>query len=106
MGAVTLLAVVWFPESERTTATAIAQAANGIGSTIGFLNPVLLAPTAADIPKIFYVGLTVSILTLCCFALDVPARPRQPPSAAAALLAHHERMSPNRGRQLCRPRRK
>ena len=38
MGAVSLLSVIWFPENERTTATAIAAVSNGAGTTVGFSN--------------------------------------------------------------------
>ena len=38
MGSVTKLSCVWFAEEERTTATALATTANGLGTTIGFLN--------------------------------------------------------------------
>ena len=54
MDSVTRLAVVWFPQRERTTATAIAQTSNALGTTVGFLNPLWLAPSPAAIPNVFW----------------------------------------------------
>ena len=62
MGLVTRLACVWFPESERTTATAISQTANGMGTTIGFLNPHIFSPDAASVPNLFYFSLALAVV--------------------------------------------
>jgi hypothetical protein len=75
---------VWFGESERTTATAIASTANGLGTTIGFLNPLWLSTTVDTIPNIFWLSLSLSVLPFACGLLYLPAEPPSPPSAAAA----------------------
>jgi len=84
MGSVTKVACVWFGESERTTATAIATTANGVGTTVGFLNPQWLAPSASTVPNIFWFSLAISALPLVCALVYLPAGPPHPPSAAAA----------------------
>ena len=84
MGATTRLALLWFGEGERTTATAIATTANGLGTTIGFLNPQWLAPTASDIPNIFWFSLVLAVLPVVCALFYLPVGPPSPPSAAAA----------------------
>ena len=75
---------MWFGESERTTATAIASTANGLGTTIGFLNPLWLSTTVDTIPNIFWLSLSLSVLPFACGLLYLPAEPPSPPSAAAA----------------------
>jgi len=83
MGAVTLFSRVWFAENERTTATSIAMLSNGVGSVIGFLNPIWLAPSAGQIPNIFYLGLVLSAIPIFGAMMYLPAKPRYAPSAAA-----------------------
>jgi len=84
MGTVTRLAVVWFPEDERTTATAIAQTANGLGTTVGFLNPQWLATSSASVPNIFWFSLVLAVVSEACACFYLPPTPPSPPSAAAA----------------------
>ena len=84
MAATTRLAVVWFAETERTTATAIATMANSAGTTIGFLNPLWLSPTPSAVPHIFYFSLALAVIPVVCACIYLPAAPRNPPSAAAA----------------------
>eukprot|EP00315_Gephyrocapsa_oceanica_P054136 CAMPEP_0185491586 /NCGR_PEP_ID=MMETSP1366-20130426/14816_1 /TAXON_ID=38817 /ORGANISM="Gephyrocapsa oceanica, Strain RCC1303" /LENGTH=207 /DNA_ID=CAMNT_0028100365 /DNA_START=45 /DNA_END=665 /DNA_ORIENTATION=+ len=80
MGSVTRLAVVWFPQSERTTATAIAQTSNALGSTVGFLNPLWLAPSPAAIPNVFWLSLGLAAASVACAVVYLPAAPPLPPS--------------------------
>ena len=79
MSSVTKLSVTWFDENERTTTTAIATTANGLGTTIGFLNPQWLS-----IPDVFYLSLVLSVVGIGCGAIYLPPSPPSPPSAAAA----------------------
>ena len=84
MGATTRLAVVWFGEHERTTATAVATTANGVGTTIGFLNNLWLAPSSAQVPNIFWFSVVMQAIPVLCALFYLPAGPPSPPSAAAA----------------------
>ena len=79
MGSVTKLSCVWFAEEERTTATALATTANGLGTTIGFLNPQWLT-----VPEIFWLSLVLAVVCIVCGCIYLPAGPPEPPSAAAA----------------------
>ena len=90
MGSVTHLSATWFPEHERTTATAVAQTSNGLGTTVGFLNPILVAPTMARIPNVFYITAAISLVPLICMAVYLPAKPPTPPSAAEAITRQSE----------------
>lgn len=83
MSSVSRLSAVWFPEAERTTATAIAQMSNGLGTTIGFLLGPGLAPTAGDIPRLLWLGLVVAAIPMCAIVLYFPMRPKHAPSLAA-----------------------
>ena len=83
MGTTTRLSVMWFAESERTTATAIATTANGLGTTIGFLNPLWLARTPEQIPHIFYLSLVLAIVPVLMGLYYLPPRPPTPANAAS-----------------------
>jgi len=84
MGTCTRLACVWFGEGERTTATAIAQTANGLGTTVGFLNPQWLTKEPSGVPNIFWFSLVLSVVPVLCALVYLPSGPPSPPSAAAA----------------------
>eukprot|EP00747_Dinoflagellata_sp_TGD_P051095 gnl/TRDRNA2_/TRDRNA2_147151_c2_seq1.p1 gnl/TRDRNA2_/TRDRNA2_147151_c2~~gnl/TRDRNA2_/TRDRNA2_147151_c2_seq1.p1 ORF type:complete len:344 (+),score=32.54 gnl/TRDRNA2_/TRDRNA2_147151_c2_seq1:35-1033(+) len=86
MGAVSLMSCIWFAETERTTATAISLTATSLGVTVGFLNPLWLAPNVDKVPRLFYLGTLLAIVPVLCALLDLPSRPAQDPSAAAAAL--------------------
>ena len=80
MGSVSRLSYVWFLENERTIATAIAQTANGLGTTIGFLiGPVF----ADDLPTLFWISLIAAIIPAVAFLLYCPEKPAMPPSSAS-----------------------
>jgi len=78
MGSVTKLSVIWFAEDERNLSTAIATTANGLGTTIGFLNPQWLS-----IPGIFLLSFILSSICVICGLFYLPSGPKTPPSAAA-----------------------
>jgi len=99
MGAVTLLSVVWFAESERTTATAIAQVSNGMGGTLVYLNPLWLVTSRASIPNMFYFSLGLAIIPLLSALLFLPSRPQHFPSAAAMATAIAPRAEAQRERE-------
>jgi len=87
MGAVTLLSVVWFAESERTTATAIALVSNGMGATVAYLNPIWLVTSWKSIPNMFYFSLVLAIVPVVSALVFLPAQPLYFPSAAAEAAA-------------------
>jgi hypothetical protein len=78
------LSLLWFPESERNLATAVANTANALGRAVGFfLGPALVA-TAGDVPTLLYVTLACAAVPAVAAAAHLPLAPPQPPSAAAA----------------------
>jgi MFS family permease len=97
MATPSLLASVWFPDHERTTATAIAVLANGVGTAVGFLLGPWLAPTADALPTLLYAEIGIAALPALAIAAHFPAAPATPPSPAAAKFASdlkHERVTP------------
>eukprot|EP00928_Gymnodinium_smaydae_P037257 TRINITY_DN25897_c0_g1_i1.p1 TRINITY_DN25897_c0_g1~~TRINITY_DN25897_c0_g1_i1.p1 ORF type:complete len:477 (+),score=36.96 TRINITY_DN25897_c0_g1_i1:57-1433(+) len=88
MGAVTLLSLVWFAESERTSATAIAQTANSLGATVAYLTPLWLVPSAESIPNMFYFSLALACVPIVGALVYLPPQPKHFPSAAAESAAH------------------
>uniref|UniRef100_A0A0V0JCW6 MFS domain-containing protein n=1 Tax=Schistocephalus solidus TaxID=70667 RepID=A0A0V0JCW6_SCHSO len=92
----TKLALVWFPDTQRTTATTLASLANSFGVLIGSAYPPLLVKQPSDIPSleasIFGIAVFVALLTLPAFWR---ARPPNPPSVASAVfqdIAHRRRL--------------
>ncbi|VDL81720.1 unnamed protein product [Schistocephalus solidus] len=67
----TKLALVWFPDTQRTTATTLASLANSFGVLIGSAYPPLLVKQPSDIPSleasIFGIAVFVALLTLPAF---------------------------------------
>lgn len=97
MATPSLLSAIWFPDHERTTATAIAVLANGVGTAVGFLLGPWLAPDAASIPTLLYAEIGMAALPAAAIALHFPAGPAVPPSPAAAKFASdldHGRVTP------------
>eukprot|EP00658_Telonema_sp_P-2_P079203 TRINITY_DN7591_c0_g2_i1.p1 TRINITY_DN7591_c0_g2~~TRINITY_DN7591_c0_g2_i1.p1 ORF type:complete len:192 (-),score=38.41 TRINITY_DN7591_c0_g2_i1:85-660(-) len=86
MGPVSRLSVIWFPEHQRTTGTAIAQTANGLGSCIGFLLGPFIVPDkqhASQFSTLLLVELCMAAVPLICALSHFPTQPDSPPSAAA-----------------------
>lgn len=81
----TKLALVWFPDTQRTTATTIAALSNALGVLVGSIYPPLLVHSADDIVKLnkslFWIALVTCLLT---FPSMVRAKPAFFPSVAAA----------------------
>jgi len=82
------LSTVWFPDTQRATATALAYTANALGTSVGFLLGPGLAPTPEDLPTLLYVEIGMAALPILGGIIYYRDRPRHPPSAAA--LAHFE----------------
>eukprot|EP00656_Telonema_subtile_P009789 TRINITY_DN14624_c0_g1_i1.p1 TRINITY_DN14624_c0_g1~~TRINITY_DN14624_c0_g1_i1.p1 ORF type:complete len:377 (-),score=54.60 TRINITY_DN14624_c0_g1_i1:109-1239(-) len=86
MGPVSRLSVIWFPEHQRTTGTAIAQTANGMGSCIGFLLGPFLVPNVAHASRmkaLLFVELCMAAVPLACALIHFPEHPARPLSALA-----------------------
>eukprot|EP01104_Vermistella_antarctica_P019312 TRINITY_DN7516_c0_g1_i1.p1 TRINITY_DN7516_c0_g1~~TRINITY_DN7516_c0_g1_i1.p1 ORF type:complete len:515 (+),score=47.71 TRINITY_DN7516_c0_g1_i1:276-1820(+) len=103
------ISMVWFPESQRATSTALIYVSNnGLGTAMGFLlGPILVGPlsSAADngagngpdeglfqlgMPLFLYVVLLISAVPVLLGAIYFPERPKVPPSMAAHLFAKGE----------------
>ena len=78
------LSLVFFPESERNSATAVANVANALGRAIGFFLGPALVHSASDLPSLLYVCLACAAVPALAAALYLPPAPPQPPSPAAA----------------------
>lgn len=75
---------LWFGDSGRVTATAIASLANPFGGALGQLVGPLWATDASGIPSmVLYTALISSAAAIP--APFIPSKPRTPPSATAAL---------------------
>lgn len=70
------LSAVWFPDNERTTATAIGAMANNFGSAVGFL----LGPWLADASHLLFVELGFAAFLFVLTFAYFPDHPVHPPS--------------------------
>jgi hypothetical protein len=74
---------LWFSDTGRVSATAVASLANPFGAALGSLIGPMWAEKASDVPNmVLYTGIMSSII--CLPAPFIPARPPSPPSAIAA----------------------
>ena len=78
------LSLVWFPDSERNLATALANTANALGRAIGFFLGPLLVSSAGDLPTLLYVTVLAAALPCAAAWAYLPDVPSRPPSAATA----------------------
>lgn len=101
MAAPPMIAAVWFPPKERTTATAFAQMCNALGNTGSYLEPLLVQDPSsphpgpeevqeiqADIKRLMYIWAGVGVALITTVFLYFPAKPPMPPS----LTSHVERL--------------
>ena len=77
------LSLLWFPEDQRNTATAIANVANALGRGVGFFLGPAMVSKADDLPKLLLVEIFFALLPLLCVATFYPSLPPTPPSRAA-----------------------
>ncbi|KAK5688005.1 hypothetical protein LTR17_026578 [Elasticomyces elasticus] len=83
LAAPTRYSALWFSDSGRVSATAIASLANPFGAALGQLIGPLWADTPGQIPRmVLYTSILSSAITI--LAPFVPAAPPTPPSAIAA----------------------
>ena len=74
---------LWFSDTGRVSATAVASLANPFGAALGSLIGPIWAPSPGDVPHmVLYTAVMSSIV--CLPAPFIPARPSSPPSAIAA----------------------
>lgn len=77
------LSLVWFPDSTRNSATAIANVSNALGRAVGFfLGPALVA-TSGDLPTLLYVCVACAAVPCVASLVFLPPFPSTPPSRAA-----------------------
>jgi hypothetical protein len=81
------LSLVWFPDSERNLATALANTSNALGRAVGFFLGPLLVRAAGDLPTLLYVTAACAAAPCAAAWAYLPAVPAEPPSGAAALEA-------------------
>lgn len=110
------LSAAWFPETQRTTATAVGIIANNLGTAAGFFAPQLVT-TPSQVPRILYASIIpsaaghplltyprplltyprprhsyvhcgLSAIALVAVVVYFPCNPPLPPSPAAALMAN------------------
>jgi len=85
LNAMSLLAVNWFPDNQRTIATTIASVANPVGVAIGFVIGPMMAPTSADIPRLLYLNAIIINALLLPIVFLFRGKPSLPPSASASV---------------------
>eukprot|EP01084_Bolivina_argentea_P292987 503851_1 len=73
------LSVIWFPESQRNSATSIAVSAGVFGLCFGFL----FGPLINDIEILLYFNLLLTFIPFICVWIYFPIAPKQLPTAAA-----------------------
>ncbi|XP_045120073.1 solute carrier family 49 member 4 homolog [Portunus trituberculatus] len=93
MAAPPMIAAVWFPPRERTTATAFCQMMNMLGNGGSYLEPLMVQePSSAhpdeeeveeirnDIKRLVYIWAGVGVMLMAVLVAYFPAKPRTPPS--------------------------
>ena len=93
------LSLLWFPEEERNSATAIANVSNALGRAVGFFLGPALVHGAGDVKTLLLVCVGCAALPCLAALAFLPALPQQPPSAAAereaARWANHAPQEPH-----------
>ncbi|XP_068206844.1 solute carrier family 49 member 4-like isoform X2 [Palaemon carinicauda] len=92
MTAPPVIAAVWFPPDERTTATGCGQLITLLGSAGSYLQPLIVrSPKHADkeeirsdIARLLYIYVGVSLFCLVTVALYFPEKPSTPPSVSSS----------------------
>ncbi|XP_066951454.1 solute carrier family 49 member 4 homolog isoform X2 [Macrobrachium rosenbergii] len=86
-----VIAALWFPPNERTTATGCGQLFNLLGNAGSYLQPLIVrSPKHAsseeirsDIARLLYIYVGVSLVVLVSVAVYFPAKPPTPPSVSS-----------------------
>ncbi|XP_042239360.1 solute carrier family 49 member 4 homolog [Homarus americanus] len=94
MAAPPMIAAVWFPPNERTTATAVSQVLNQLGSAGSYLEPLLVRSPSnsttseeirSDIHRLMYIYAGVAVAILVTILVYFPALPPTPPSITSSI---------------------
>jgi hypothetical protein len=85
-----LLSQLWFPPSQRATATAFARQSNAGGRAIGFFLGPALVKHAKDLPRLLYIEVVLAAVPLLAALIYFPAAPKVPPSESAKFLYQNE----------------
>jgi len=80
-----LLSLLWFPEEQRNTATAVANVASALGRAVGFFLGPALVPGPDALPVLLVAELGLAALPLLAAVWLLPNAPLAPPSRAALL---------------------
>ncbi|KAH3767587.1 transporter, major facilitator subfamily protein [Pelomyxa schiedti] len=83
MISVAQLSCTWFPDNERTTATAIAFTSTSVGIALGFVIGPQVVHTSSEMPHLLYLEIAISVVPLLFVTIHFPSAPHSPPSAAA-----------------------
>lgn len=75
--------MLWFPEDQRNTATAIANVANALGRAVGFFLGPGIVHAANDLPTLLVIEIGLSALPFLCVLVYYPALPSVLPSRGA-----------------------
>ncbi|XP_076067873.1 solute carrier family 49 member 4 homolog [Oratosquilla oratoria] len=94
-----MIAAVWFPPQERTSALAIFHGFNEIGCAFSYLEPLFVKSPGHhhnvtdsdievmenDVHRLLYIGMGISLALLLAVVARFPSRPRAPPSVSATV---------------------
>ena len=83
-----LIAAVWFPASERMTATGVLGTCPILGSMVGFFIGPRIVRHHTDVPALLYVEALGTAVCGMMIWIYFPEKPPTPPSGAAELRAH------------------
>ena len=79
------LSVMWFPEHQRGTATAIAYTANSLGTPVGFLMGPHTVHAASDFPTYLYIEMAMAAVPVIGGIIYYRDHPKILPSPAAVI---------------------
>ena len=77
------LSVIWFPESQRVFATALASGSNTFGTCIGFLLGPYIVTKSSDLPKLLIIDTILIFIPFILSWIYFPNSPNKLPSIAA-----------------------
>lgn len=97
MAAPPMIAALWFPPKERTTATAFSQVMNQLGNAGSYLEPLLVrspvdgvtpADIQSDIKLLMYIYAGFAVTLMLAILAYFPSKPPTPPSITSSIERH------------------
>lgn len=88
VASVSHLSIIWFSESGRNTATAVANVASALGRAIGFFLGPAIVHHANDLKMLLLIEVGLAAVSLVAVWVYYPLQPLHPPSTAAATLQY------------------